>query len=130
MKREHLYIYYGGIAMRKPVLTIFYQFNPWHSTIGGIQTLIKIFLKYAPNEFEVRLVGTEHKPNQTIGKWQVVEFAGKKIKFLPLFALQNDNVRSRIPTKQCTPAPRKLSYRRLCAECKPLCCKYCSHSSL
>ncbi|MUG99145.1 glycosyltransferase [Scytonema sp. UIC 10036] len=84
--------------MRKPVLTIFYQFNPWHSTIGGIQTLIKIFLKYAPNEFEVRLVGTEYKPNQTIGKWQVVEFAGKKIKFLPLFTLENDNVRSLVPT--------------------------------
>ncbi len=26
--------------MRKPVLTIFYQFNPWNSTIGGIKTLI------------------------------------------------------------------------------------------
>ncbi|KYC40459.1 glycoside hydrolase [Scytonema hofmannii PCC 7110] len=94
--------------MRKPVLTIFYQFNPWNSTIGGIQTLINTFIKYAPSEFEVRLVGTGcDKPgtacakgdrHQTIGQWEVKEFAGKKIRFLPLLALQNDNVRSRIPT--------------------------------
>ncbi|WP_460207813.1 glycosyltransferase [Scytonema sp. NUACC21] len=84
--------------MRKPVLTIFYQFNPWNSTIGGIQTLIKTFIKYAPSEFEVRLVGTGCDRDGAIGKWEVTEFAGKRISFLPLFALENDNVRSRIPT--------------------------------
>jgi glycosyltransferase involved in cell wall biosynthesis len=84
--------------MQKPVLTIFYQFNPWDSTIGGIQTVISLFIKYAPDEFEVQLVGTGNKKTQPIGKWQEAEFAGRKIRFLPLFTLQNDNVRSRIPT--------------------------------
>ncbi|NEO61240.1 MAG: glycosyltransferase family 1 protein, partial [Moorea sp. SIO4G2] len=42
--------------MQKLILTIFYQFNPWHSSIGGIQTVIRSFIKYAPSEFEVRLV--------------------------------------------------------------------------
>jgi glycosyltransferase involved in cell wall biosynthesis len=84
--------------MRKPVLTIFYQFNPWNTTIGGIQTLIKIFIKYAPSEFEVRLVGTGYKADQPIGRWQEAEFAGREISFLPLFAIENDNVRGRIPT--------------------------------
>ena len=84
--------------MRKPILTIFYQFNPWYSTIGGIQTVISLFIKYAPNDFEVRLVGTGTEPTQAIGKWQDAEFAGKEIRFLPLFRLQNDNVRSRVPT--------------------------------
>jgi glycosyltransferase involved in cell wall biosynthesis len=86
------------IAMRKPVLTIFYQFNPWNATIGGIQTLINTFIKYAPSEFKVRLVGTGDDPKKPVGQWQQAEFAGKEISFLPLFTLQNDNVRKLIPT--------------------------------
>ena len=84
--------------MQKPTLTIFYQFNPWNPTIGGIQTLIKIFIKYAPSEFEVRLVGTGDDPSQPVGKWVQTELAGKEISFLPLFNLQNDNHRNLIPT--------------------------------
>lgn len=84
--------------MRKPILTIFYQFNPWNTTIGGIQTLIKNFIKYAPSEFEVRLVGTGCSSSQAVGKWQEAELAGRVISFLPLFTLHNDNVRSFIPT--------------------------------
>ncbi|MHC5742784.1 MAG: glycosyltransferase [Nostoc sp.] len=84
--------------MHKPVLTIFYQFNPWHSTIGGIQTLINTFIKYAPSEFEVRLVGTGSDRTQTIGKWQEAELAGREIRFFPLFTLENDNFRSLVPT--------------------------------
>jgi len=84
--------------MYKPVLTIFYQFNPWHSTIGGIQTLVSLFIKYAPSEFDLRLVGTGHDKCQPNLKWQKAEFAGREISFLPLFTLENDNVRSLIPT--------------------------------
>ena len=84
--------------MRKPVVTIFYQFNPWHTTIGGIQTLINTFIKYAPSEFEVRLIGTGNDVSQPVGRWQKAEFAGREISFLPLFRLQNDNFRSLIPT--------------------------------
>ncbi|WP_138501886.1 glycosyltransferase [Nostoc sp. PA-18-2419] len=84
--------------MRKPVLTIFYQFNPWNSSIGGIQTLIKMFIKYAPREFRVRLVGTGDDNFQPTQKWQTVEIVGREISFLPLFFLKNDNVRSKIPT--------------------------------
>jgi len=77
--------------MRKPVLTIFYQFNPWSPTIGGIQTIIRTFIKYAPSEFEVRLVGTEDEPQLPIGNWRSGEIAGREIQFLALFRLKNDN---------------------------------------
>ncbi len=83
--------------MRKPVLTIFYQFNPWYSSIGGIQTVIRTFIKYAPDEFEVRLVGTG-EPKSPLGVWQDAELAGRAIQFMPLFALQDDNVRRLVPT--------------------------------
>lgn len=84
--------------MRKPVLTIFYQFNPWQSTIGGIQTIINNFIKYAPDDFAVRLVGTSDEPSQQKKKWVEAELAGKKIQFMPLFTLKNDNVRRLVPT--------------------------------
>lgn len=84
--------------MRKPVLTIFYQFNPWHATIGGIQTIVNTFIKYAPDDFEVRFVGTGHPSNESIGKWQETELAGRAVHFFPLFPLENDNVRKVVPT--------------------------------
>jgi len=84
--------------MRKPVLTIFYQFNPWQSTIGGIQTVINNFIKYAPDDFAVRLVGTSDDPSQQKKKWEEAELAGKKIQFMPLFNLKDDNVRRLVPT--------------------------------
>lgn len=83
--------------MRKPVVTIFYQFNPWQSSIGGIQTVIRSFIKYAPQEFEVRLVGTG-APGESLGEWQQNEFAGREIKFMPLIRVAEDNVRKIIPT--------------------------------
>lgn len=83
--------------MRKPVLTIFYQFNPWQSSIGGIQTIIRTFIKYAPSEFEVRLVGTG-APGEPIGVWQEREFAGRPIQFTSAIAVAEDNVRKIIPT--------------------------------
>src|SRR5919202_585861 len=84
--------------MRKPVLTIFYQFNPWQTSIGGIQTVIRSFVKYSPSEFEVRLVGTENDLSQPIGVWRDAEMSGKAIRFMPLFTIQNDNSRKLIPT--------------------------------
>ncbi|NES23469.1 MAG: glycosyltransferase family 4 protein [Symploca sp. SIO3E6] len=83
--------------MRKPIVTIFYQFNPWNSSIGGIQTVIRCFMKYAPSEFEVRLVGTGD-PGFPVGKWQEAELGGRVVKFMPLFPLQDDNVRKLVPT--------------------------------
>lgn len=83
--------------MNKPILTIFYQFNPWNSSIGGIQTAIKYFLKYAAPEFRVRVVGTG-EPGDKIGVWQIREYAGNSIEFMPLIELADDNVRGLIPT--------------------------------
>jgi glycosyltransferase involved in cell wall biosynthesis len=86
------------MLMRKPVLTIFYQFDPCNPSIGGIQTVIRSFIKYAPSEFEVSLVGISNQPNLPKGKWQKVQLAGREINFLPLFTLLNDNFRSLVPT--------------------------------
>lgn len=84
--------------MRKPVLTIFYQYDPWHSTIGGIQTIIHSFIKYAPDDFLLRFVGITSRSNITPGKWHEAEVEGRDLLFMPLFHLQNDDVRHLVPT--------------------------------
>ena len=83
--------------IHKPVLTIFYQFNPWQSSIGGIQSVICSFIKYAPDSFQIRLVGTGSSDSQ-IGVWEEAEYSGTSIQFMPLIALKDDDVRSFIPT--------------------------------
>ena len=84
--------------MRRPVLTIFYQFNPSGISIGGIQTVIRTFIKYAPSEFDIRLVGTENDPSKPIGVWRDAQVAGREIRFMPLFFIENDNFKKLVPT--------------------------------
>jgi glycosyltransferase involved in cell wall biosynthesis len=84
--------------MRKPVLTIFYQFNPWFPSIGGIQTVIRYFIKYAASEFDLRVVGTSDRANFSSRKWQEAELEGKEIQFFPLLTVENDDVRGLLPT--------------------------------
>lgn len=83
--------------MNRPVLTIFYQFDPWNSSIGGIQTVIKYFLKYAAEDFRVRVIGTG-QPGDKIGCWQIKEYARKPVQFMPLIEIADDNVRHLVPT--------------------------------
>ncbi len=84
--------------LRKPVLTIFFQFNPWKTSLGGIQTIIRSFIKYAPETFEIRLVGTGDEETPARLGWQTKVLEGRNIDFLPLFDLPEDNHRKRLPT--------------------------------
>jgi glycosyltransferase involved in cell wall biosynthesis len=83
--------------MKKPVLTIFYQFHPVHSSIGGIQSLIGSFIKFAPDTFDVRLVGTG-VAGESRYVWRSLEWQGKSIQFLPIITVEDDNRRRLIPT--------------------------------
>jgi glycosyltransferase involved in cell wall biosynthesis len=85
--------------MNRPTLTIFYQFNPWNPSIGGIQTCIRYVIKHSPKEFQLRLVGTGSANSEMpLGQWSDAELYGREFQFMPLIRLKNDNVRGRIPT--------------------------------
>lgn len=85
--------------MRQPTLTIFYQFNPWNPTIGGIQTCIRYVIKYAPREINIRLVGTGNGDRtMPVGQWHEAELFGRNFAFMPLIQLPNDNIRGLVPT--------------------------------
>ncbi len=84
--------------MRKPVLTIFYQYDPWNATIGGIQTIIGSFIKYAPESFRIRFVGITSDPDLELRRWHNLSLKGRDVLFMPLFHLEDDNRRKLIPT--------------------------------
>jgi glycosyltransferase involved in cell wall biosynthesis len=79
--------------MNKPVVTIFYQYDPWDSTIGGIQTTVSSFIKYAPDTFDLRFVGVTASPDRAVGKWHEMELQGRALSFLPILRLEDDNHR-------------------------------------
>lgn len=80
-----------------PVLTIFFQLDPFNPTIGGIQTCIKYVLKYAPSCFNIQLVGITHD-EAAVGQWQRSHLHGRAFNFLPLLKVTDDNVRGIVPT--------------------------------
>jgi len=80
----------------RPVLTIFYHFDPWGRGIGGIDTLIRSQIKYAPREFDVRVVGAGGAGDKA-GEWCHRDLHGREIRFLPLFIQQEANARRRVP---------------------------------
>lgn len=84
--------------MNKPVLTIFYQFNPLNPSIGGIQTCIRYIIKYLPTEFELRLVGVGNDQSMAIGEWHQAKLYDREFLFMPALYLENDNVRGLVPT--------------------------------
>ncbi|UFP96574.1 glycosyltransferase family 4 protein [Gloeobacter morelensis] len=84
--------------MRRPIWTIFYQFDPWGTSIGGIQTAIRACIRYAPEVFDLRLVGTAGDDRHPVGRWRDGELDGRQLRFLPLFVSGDDNVRRKIPT--------------------------------
>lgn len=84
--------------MLSPVLTILYQIDPLNVSIGGIQTTVLNFIKYAPQDFDIRLIGISSRKDCSIGHWQKVVVTEKLIDFLPLFYIEDDNVRSLFPT--------------------------------
>lgn len=84
--------------MRKPVLTIFYQYDPWNATIGGIQTIIGSFIKYAPESFRLRFVGVTGDPSVRLGRWHNRSLKGRDVLFMPLFHIEDDNRRKLVPT--------------------------------
>jgi glycosyltransferase involved in cell wall biosynthesis len=82
---------------RKPLLTIFFQFNPWrYEDIGGIQTLIRAQVKYAPRELELRVIGAGTDADR-LGERRFTEFLGREIEFMPLVAQRQCPTRAGIP---------------------------------
>jgi len=83
-------------AKVKPL--IIYPMDPLGEKIGGIETFLKGFIKYAPEDFAIEWIGvTSDRKKRPVGIWQELSFEGKKFKFFPSLYVKDENVRTKIP---------------------------------
>lgn len=90
-------------------VTVLYWTDPWRTASpGGIDTYIRSFLRYAPADFAIDVIGVSADPGaRPVGRWLELRFGKRAVRF---FAL-------------CAPAT--LSRTRL-----PLSLRYCAHLAL
>ncbi|MBI4004248.1 MAG: glycosyltransferase family 4 protein [Candidatus Omnitrophica bacterium] len=76
---------------------ILYQHDPTAHYSGGIGTFINTFIKYAPADFDISLVGVAVDPRaHPVGAWHRVRVAGRPVEFLPIVAA-HPALRDRVP---------------------------------
>ena len=79
-------------------LSIFHQFDIFGTKVGGIETFIKGFVKFAPDDFEIELVGLSEDPEERrIGVRAETEFEGRAVFNRPVLFAPRLNFPSRIP---------------------------------
>ena len=77
--------------------TILLPADPEHLPIGGIASFVRGFVKFAPPDFEVQIVGLGHEEaSRTVGKWRDVSLEGRSVRFLPV-ARRASSRRGRVP---------------------------------
>jgi glycosyltransferase involved in cell wall biosynthesis len=64
---------------------------------SGIASFIRSFVKFAPPDFEIRLVGATRDPAVPLHAWSRVELAGREIEVLPLVRVDDSVARARVP---------------------------------
>lgn len=66
-------------------VVLIHQYDPLIANVGGIGTFIHTFIKYAPPDMEVDLVGVCSDPDQApVGRWQALKAGEKNYRFLPI----------------------------------------------
>jgi glycosyltransferase involved in cell wall biosynthesis len=64
---------------------------------GGIRTFVRDFVKHAPEDIEVSIVGSTSDPAaRPVGEWRTIEYGRRAARFLPIVHIPPD-VRSRVP---------------------------------
>ena len=77
----------GSDAIR---VVMVHQYDPTLETqVGGVEVFVNTFVKYAPEDIEVRMVGiTSDARAHPVGRWQPITLGGRRTQFLPLVAAQ------------------------------------------
>jgi glycosyltransferase involved in cell wall biosynthesis len=77
---------------------IIYPMDPAGRKIGGIETFIKNFIKYAPDDFDISFVGVSSEAEERSAiTWRQIEVHSRTIDFLPLLHVRDENRRTRVP---------------------------------
>jgi glycosyltransferase involved in cell wall biosynthesis len=79
-------------------VTLIYPFDPAGTKVGGVETFIKGFIKYAPPKLEIEHIGITSSPSERpVNVWQWNYIDNKKFKFYPILCEQDENRKHIIP---------------------------------
>ena len=77
---------------------IVFQMDPLGDKVGGIQTFIRGFVRYAPDDFDIEFVGvTSDARSRPVGRWEQIQMEGRSVQFLPVTAVTNENEKGTLP---------------------------------
>lgn len=72
--------------------------DPFGSKIGGIQTFVREFIRFAPDEFAIECVGTTSDERmRPLNRWTGIDLDGRSVRYLPIIATPDVHRRSRVP---------------------------------
>lgn len=79
-------------------VSIVHPWDPWLQGIGGFDTFLDGFLRHAPEDWSLELIGTTSEPDKRpVGRWLYTEYDGRSVSFLPLLAVADPNQVSTLP---------------------------------
>lgn len=68
-------------------LILIHQHDPTIPHVGGVQTFIDTFIRNAPDNLEIHLIGVSAKPDRfPVGQWHSLSMGQKAYRFFPLVA--------------------------------------------
>ena len=72
--------------------------DPFSDKIGGIKTFITDFVRFAPDDFELQVIGCTADPmRRPVGGWQRHHIDGRPLDFFPVLATPDVHRRPMIP---------------------------------
>jgi glycosyltransferase involved in cell wall biosynthesis len=79
-------------------VTFVYPLDPLGPKVSGIATFIRDFIRKAPRDLEIELVGITCSPRERpVGTWQELQLGDTKFRFFPLLHEPDENRRRFVP---------------------------------
>jgi len=100
-------------------ITFIYPFDPVGEKVGGVETFIRGFIKFAPPRFDIELIGvTTSLSERAVNVWKWINIGTTKFRFYPILHEIEENKKTYIPlslrfTLALTRADLNLSRRVL-----------------
>ena len=79
-------------------LSIAHPLDPWAQGLGGFSACIDWVLRYAPDSWDLEFIGATSDPEaRPPGRWNNIEFGGRRIRFFPALVEAEPNRVRRMP---------------------------------
>ena len=79
-------------------ISIIFPTDPLGPKIGGAEAFLKGFIKYAPEDFNIKFIGiSSDRKKRPPKRWIKLKLGNKEFSFLPLFFEKDENKKTKIP---------------------------------